>query len=208
MAVAKRGLEESVDWLPFAMIVLGPDGRIAFANAAAAAILAAKDGLARGPRGLVASVPQESRALAALVRDAAQPAHRSSRPRRDVMPVSRRSGREPFTLTIVRLCGLDLIHARVPGCAVGVFIDAPATPILVDGDMLRSMYGFTAAQATIAADVVSGGTVSTIALERRIEPSTVRWHLKDVLLKTQCGSQMELIRMLSRGPAALTPPKA
>ena len=67
--------------------------------------------------------------------------------------------------------------------------------------------GLTPTEAAIAADVAAGLTLLESARQRGVRESTVRWHLKHVLAKTNVRSQTQLVRMLVRGPAALLPSK-
>ncbi len=203
LALEKDGAEESLDRLPFAVVVLDSAGRVVFANQPAAAILARDDGLRVTARGITAAAAHETRALADLVRDAAHPHIEMARLPGGVMKVSRPSGREPFTLTVMRLHGHEQTRPGRTGCTVSLFIDDPDTSFEPSGDMLRAVYDLTRAEAAVACDVAAGLTPAEIARRQGVQPSTVRWHLKHVLAKTQARRQSDLVRLLARGPAAL-----
>lgn len=204
---ANAGLRESLSLLPFAAIVLAPDGRVMFTNEAATTVLAARDGLTVSARGLTASLARETRLIADLVREAGRPEHGVTRPAGSVLKISRPSGRTSFTLTIMRLRGHELIRPTAAGCAVGVFIDDPEQPCDVNEDVLRAIYDLTPTEAIVAADIAAGLTTRESATRRGVHPSTVQWHLKHVLAKTQSHTQAALVRLLARGPGALVPPK-
>lgn len=65
---------------------------------------------------------------------------------------------------------------------------------------LQQAFGFTPAEAKLAADIVLGKTLLEIAAETRISKETLRSRLKSVFGKTSTSRQSELVLLLARIP--------
>ncbi len=107
----------------------------------------------------------------------------------------------PLTLTVAPLRprwspGLD------PGPLALVFLKDPERPSL-HHDRLRELFGLTATEAAIAAELGAGRSAEEIALRQRIGIGTVRWHLKNILAKTGTSRQAEAAALLARSVATL-----
>lgn len=66
---------------------------------------------------------------------------------------------------------------------------------------LAMLFGLTMTEATLAASLAAGGSVSDFATSRGIAEGTARLHLKRVLAKTGTGRQSELVRRICRSVA-------
>ena len=84
-----------------------------------------------------------------------------------------------------------------------LFIHEPGPGAVVSEATLRTLYGLTRAEARIAALLVNRGAVTSIAAEIGVSANTIRTHLKRVFGKLGVRSQLELIRVVLSGPAAL-----
>lgn len=65
---------------------------------------------------------------------------------------------------------------------------------------LRSVYGFTPAEARLATALCSGKTLKAYADEAQISITTVKWHLKSCFAKTGEQRQADLVRQLTNNP--------
>jgi DNA-binding CsgD family transcriptional regulator len=67
--------------------------------------------------------------------------------------------------------------------------------------LLEALFDLTAAEAKIASQLVEGRSVGEIALERGVEPNTIRKHLKSIFAKTDVSRQAELVGLLTLRPS-------
>lgn len=67
----------------------------------------------------------------------------------------------------------------------------------VEAGVLSGLYDLTPAEAAVAERLLAGARVSEIAARQKISAETVRTHVKRILVKTGCPSQIEFVRRLS-----------
>jgi len=179
------------DRLPWGVVSLGADGRILDANAAAAAMFAACDGLVVAGRRLQAAKAAENRSLhasLAAIQDASAPAL-------EAMSVSRPSGLPAY--------GLQLVPYIRPRAGSGlreiiVYITDPAARLSLDPAILRTIFGLSAREAGVATLIGEGRTLREAAGRMGIATNTARNHLANVFAKTGTHSQVDLVRLLVR----------
>lgn len=86
---------------------------------------------------------------------------------------------------------------------------AKAALMIVDPDerrapqepVLRQVFGFTNAEAEIAAALASGQDIDEIAQARGVRPATIRTQIKSIFAKTNTRRQAELVALLLRSAA-------
>lgn len=71
-------------------------------------------------------------------------------------------------------------------------------PPTLDVGHIRDFFGLTHAESEIAALVFQGLAAKDIAAARNVSPETVRSHIKNLLNKTECNRQVELVAKLAR----------
>jgi DNA-binding CsgD family transcriptional regulator len=115
------------------------------------------------------------------------------------LAVPRPSGCRPYAVQLApcrpERTGLFPSPARVVLTIVD--LDADSGP---DRETLRTMFGLTMAQASVAALLARGRDLRDIAVALGISLYTVRRHLADVMAKTDTNSQVALVYLLSRLP--------
>ena len=91
----------------------------------------------------------------------------------------------------------------------------PALAIFVAGQAddaptatLTALFGLTAAEAKVCAEIVSGRTTSAAATALGLQPSTVRTHLLRIYEKTGVHRQSELVRLAETFKSPLRAPPA
>lgn len=174
-------------------VVIVSGGRmIRYTNPAAAAILAAGDGLAVGRRGhLESSDSLAAPRLRSLITAAVRPAGR------------RAGGR-----VLVPRCGKATHYALSvlplePACARGgertamVVIVDPEREVRGGREALRQLYGLTGAEARVAAVALRGKGLPAIAEDLAVSVNTARTHLQHVFDKSGTHRQAELVRLLT-----------
>jgi hypothetical protein len=168
----------ALDALAFGIAICDSDGRVAFANATAKELLSQKRALVLGSSGreLVASVPDDARAFAKLLREAASNGSRG---------LIRLSGKSDATALLVVVTPLPrrLEDACGPGYAL-VTMRAPGEPYPLMESMLVALFELSPAQASIALAIFNGKSPDEIANERGNRISTLRTHLAEIFQRT------------------------
>jgi len=75
--------------------------------------------------------------------------------------------------------------------------DDPPRRNVPDPLVLASMFGFTPAESRIAAHLIAGEAPKQIAVALDLQMPTVRYHIRQLLAKTRCQDQRQLVRRLS-----------
>lgn len=197
-------LENAFDLLPFGVVLVTTQGRVAYANAAADSIIAADDGLSQVEGRLHAQRRSEQDVLARAIAAAGQ----STKLQRDAnvspaaLTVSRPSGRRSYRLSVSPL-GFDrqvlLAHHPVAVVFITDPHDAPATT----EQRLRGLFALTPAEARVATAILQGHGLRTAADVLGIGHETARTHLKSILAKTGADRQGAFIRLATTMLASL-----
>lgn len=108
--------------------------------------------------------------------------------------------RLPITLGVAPLRSTDVLSVNQPLALVFLRDPEYAAP---DTRCLRDLFGLTATEAAVAADLGRGRSLEAIACERRIGLATVRSHLKQILAKTGTSRQAEAATLLALSVAGL-----
>src|SRR5215470_12349106 len=188
---------EALHTLSHAILFTDGVARILLANRSAEALLAQRDGISAGPRGLQAATVTQTGALRRLV---AQAAGSSGHPPiGGALALERPSLKRPLQVLISPLCadlGWASLARQSPAVLVLV-IDPERAPEMSE-QQLRTLYNLTHAEARVARAVAKGGGLVTVAAALGMLPSTARTHLHHVFEKTGTQRQAELVRLLER----------
>lgn len=163
-------LERALDIVASAVLLLGPDRELVWANREGKHLLEREDGFGQGAL--------ES----ALSRLDIKDAHAA------FTTVQRASGKRPFQMAVVPVPPSSLI-----------FVHDPEMPRRCCTESLRKAYGFTKSEAAVASCLTNGRNLAEIAAELGISTNTVRAHLKRLFAKTRTSRQAELVLLLGAG---------
>lgn len=188
-------LAETLDSLAAGFVMMNQDCRPVHMNRAAEAMLRKQDGLAHRNGLLAAGVFQEDAQLRTLVRAAARTTVGAGASSGGVMRVTRPSGRAPWVLTITPVSRQGQLFDRFQAVVVALITDPDSAPLPVNAH-LRSIFGFTNAEADVARLLMLGLDRREIADRLLISLNTVRAHLRNLFGKTGTSSQAKLVRML------------
>jgi len=187
--------------LPMGVLLVDPGQRPIFVNPAARAILEADDGI-----GLAGGVLRESGGrtfesrLQRVLRGWCGPEGDGLAP----FFVQRRSGRRPYEVTI-RVAQLpDTVSSHPGGHHAVVYVRDPDAGVPIDEQALRQRFGLTPAEARTAAALALGGTLPEHSELRKLRPMTLRRYVKQVFARTGTHSQLDLVRLVLTGVAAIT----
>jgi DNA-binding CsgD family transcriptional regulator/PAS domain-containing protein len=193
--------ERAWDLMATAMLLLGGDGRIMFANRMAEEILGQSDGLAVRHGRLVATAGTAMARLAELLRRASTP---GDGPRTaGAMPVMR-SGRRPLQLWAMPLPREEArFPALEPAATSCVLLIDPERELVSSTGSLKALYGLTRAEAELVAGLLHGERLEDYADRVKISRNTARTHLRSVFGKTDTSRQAELMRLMAAAPLRL-----
>lgn len=194
MSQVRDGALDLVDQWRHGCVHVSFLGRVVHANRAANDIVATRDGLSLGTRGLRASVASEDAALQRLIRQACTSNGESIRAG-GRLAISRDSGCKPFTVQVMPLRSSHAQFLGGPAAAMVLIVDHEHEAHLPPEDLQR-LYDLTPAEAEVALRVLRGHGLQYVADELRVTLSTVRVHLQRVFEKTGTHRQAELVRML------------
>lgn len=192
-------LTDNLERSPHAVMLIGEDARITFANPTADAMFADGAQLTAKAGRLAAATPQATRALQALIGAAVSPD-----------PALRTGG----TMALPPLDGaipMVVMAAPLRSERTGLFGASPRAIICVaalgerTGGMeagLRELFGLTAQEAELARRLLDGLSLDEAAAELNLGYRTSRSHLERILDKTQTSRPDELVR-LTTGSATI-----
>ncbi|WP_225768898.1 hypothetical protein [Inquilinus sp. Marseille-Q2685] len=202
-----------LDRIDLGLILCDAEGRPAYLNRRAGALVARPDGLSAGPSGIAAALPEETRRLRRAVAMAA--AAGTAPPGLDAaaraaaagtrMRVSRPSGARPLLLTVIPIREAG-VGDRRPQPRVAIFIVDPDRTAAPASALLQELFGLTAAEAGFAVEIARGDGIRAAARRRSISDSTARTHLAHIFEKTGTSRQAELVRLLVQCSVSAPPP--
>jgi DNA-binding CsgD family transcriptional regulator len=187
-----RSLEGLLDRFAVAALVSGPSARPRFLNARAETLLAAADGLALSPDGLVAATPELTHALrAGIARVAAS--NGDGRIAAVRLSLQRPSLRPALRVALTPAGRLDPNGAATG--SVAVLVNEPDAPPPIDKAALTDTFHLTRREADVACLLAGGADISAIAAALDLGIGTVRSHLKHLFQKTGTSSQAALVAL-------------
>ena len=192
-----QSLECLVDRFAVAAMVSDAAARPRFANARAQALLAAGDGLALGPDGLVAATPALTRALHAAIAQVAA-GNGDGRTAAIRLRLQRPSLRPALRVTLAPARRLDPEGQGGTAGTVAMLVSEPDAPPPLDREALADHFRLTRREADVACLLASGADLPAIASALDLGIGTIRGHLKQVFRKTGTTSQGALVA-LARG---------
>lgn len=198
----RLAIAEALDWIPFGVIVVDDYTRILATNRRADEILAERDGLSSERDGLQASAPSQTAALRKLVAAVAVTSKGCGLHPGGVLTLKRPSLKKPLSARIIPLPLHTCLADHVQAAAV-VFVSDPDARTTMSH--LAILYSLTPAEERLTSKLIEGQTLDEIAEDLQISRNTAATQLKSVFQKTGTRRQAELVRLLLRSVAALTP---
>jgi len=198
----RRAIAEALDRIPLGVIVVDDCTRILATNRRAAEILAEKDGLASERDGLQASVPSQTAALRNLVAAVAVTSKGRGLHPGGVLTLKRPSLKEPLSARVIPVPLYTCLADHAKAAAV-VFVSDPDARTTVNH--LAVLYSLTPAEERLTSMLIEGYTLDELAAALQVSRNTAATQLKSVFQKTGTRRQADLVRLLLRSVAALTP---
>jgi DNA-binding CsgD family transcriptional regulator/PAS domain-containing protein len=196
LAVIDAAKTAALDGLDHGVLLIDASGHVLFANRAAQAIIALRDGLTVIREGLRAALPADTARLQTLIAETLRGSAGGT------MRLTRPSLAEPFLLLVAPAHGnWHRSIGAVP--AAVIFITALDQAVAPDLRLLAPAFELTATEAKIAVSIAAGGGVPATARALRISPNTVHTHLRRIFRKLGVNDQAALVRVLMRAVAVL-----
>ena len=199
-AVRADLLLETMDRLPFGVLLLSRDLSIVEASASARATLADGDGVHASGGRLGFRHASDAQAFARTLEG-----HRVARSVSEGIVVVRRASGRP-SLTVL---AMPLQEPRdewmQPTARYLVLIFDGSRQAVPSLDVLRRNHGLTPGEARLAVGLASGSSISDIADRRSVSVQTLRSQLKSVFAKTGVRTQAQLARLVLTGAAMVIP---
>ena len=192
--------EQAWDMLACGVVLLDAAGKVVWMNRSAAALLARADGLATRQGALTASNARENAALQLLVRETIATQQGQCLRPGGSLRVSRPSRRRALALS---LSPIHVEQGFAPRPAAIAFVTDPDREPELVPDKLRRLYGFTAREAAVVAELVRGRDLHEAAERLDMSVHTARTLLRFVFRKTDTHRQSELVGLVLRGPEGL-----
>lgn len=196
----EQSLRSTLSQLMLGVIVLGPDHDVLYANPVADAILRQHRGLEIGGGKLRAHYTEDCQRLTDMISTL------SACDSRDVTTTSLALGlrhperKFPLTVMLAKVDDAPVNLAPMRGAGgVALYISDPELPSTVPDEVLRSLYGITAAEAKVAVSLANGLSLQQISEQQGTELETVRSQLKSVFAKMGVRKQQDVIRILLAG---------
>jgi DNA-binding CsgD family transcriptional regulator/PAS domain-containing protein len=195
-------LEDALDCVSSALVLLDGKGRCILANRAARAILDQRSGLSLERSLLAARGAGESARLREAIAVAIATGEGKCTRAAGAVTVSR-PGRRPLHVVVApfRSEGPSLGHslggAMPRRTAAIVFLHDPEEKASLPSETLRLLFGLTPAEARLALAMLDGRSLAEAADLHRVGRETVRSQMKSVFQKTGTRRQAELVRLLA-----------
>jgi DNA-binding CsgD family transcriptional regulator len=189
-------IEGALDVFDTACCLMGPGGRLLFANSAARALLDGHCGLiGRQDRLVVQDSASDADLQVALSRATNSEAPWSERAPSEIA-LRTPAGEGPLVAIIVPL-GRENVFLSAGAIRAAVYlVDAAVRPLgATERARLRTVFALTEAEAAITARLIEGQSVKEIADQRGTSEQTVRTQIKLILEKTQSARQVDLLRL-------------
>lgn len=187
-------LADVIDRFDRGAVVVDASGHARFVNKLARLILDRCDGLELVANRLGAIDAAEARSLLALIRDAAETSAGAGTEAGGVLAISRSEGRRSYAVTVSPLSTSML--AGIDDAALALVLVADPDRRLPSPQHLIDLYGFTPAEARLAKRLLLDETLSEAAKALGVTVNTARFHLRNLLAKTDTRRQAELISLL------------
>ncbi len=183
----------ALERLTVGVLLVDEHSGIVHANAAAGAMLRARDPIRSQQGRLTLAYAAANKALQMAVEVAAR--NEMDLGRRGIGIPMRRADGTPTVAHVLPLRAGQLRPGLAQRVPAAVFVAPAASPPRMPADALALLYDLTPAESRIFELIADGQAPSDIAVVLSIAPSTVKTHLLRVFEKTGCSRQVELVKL-------------
>ncbi|MES2194011.1 MAG: helix-turn-helix transcriptional regulator [Pseudomonadota bacterium] len=193
------GISDVLEQSLTGIVLLSANGSVIFANRTARSMMADSAGLRLRRDRLSALAPGDDDALARLIAGATGRLKGLQHGRGGAIQVAAGPAAQNYTVVAGPLPRRVTTGDKSP--AAFVLISHPESGSPRPAWMLRSLYGLSAVEVSMAERLIKGDTPEQAAVALNIKISTARWHLSSLFRKTDTKRQAQLVRLLLSLPA-------
>lgn len=199
--VERRLYASAVERMRIGTLILDSRQQVLESNQAACELLAAGDGLFLLDGCLQASVRRDDLALQRLIAQASRERQGGGPQVAEAITLARPSGRAALGVVVQSLPGRNPAEGKQ--AQVAVFLRDPEQTASVPQQSLRQLFGFTPAEAALAAQLANGLSLEDASLRLNISRNTAKAHLRSIFGKAGVNRQSELACVLHSSVAFL-----
>lgn len=197
-------LIETVSKMTRPALIVDQNARVRTANARAARILEANDGISVDKNGALAARNAETTRDLHAILETVHSGHRDGTPDAGAICLLRRpSGNRHLQLLASPIGDNEGVEGEFLAL---VFLCDPERSVRVSEAVLRKLYELTPAEAAVASRLAKGESVEQICDHLTITANTCRTHLKRIYSKTSTSRQGELISLILTSIATIPEP--
>lgn len=195
LGAGEQASQEALRRLGGAAVVVAADGRVLQAGAAAEALFRRGDAVCVRNGRLMARRPSAQRRLAALIADAVATAADGAGEGGGAVALPRGNAPPLAALVTPFRPAREGLGGAVPAAVVFLRDPERAAP---HPAVLRGLFGFTQAEAGVAAALADGLDAAAVAARTGTSLHTVRSHIRALMAKTGTARQGELVTLMLR----------
>ena len=189
-----NGALAALDRYHIGIFVLSANGSVVLKNVEANRLVDAGDGLTLTRTGKLHPMDDgHSAALNDAIAKAIHTAHAEHSCAETVLPLSRRSGDDPYLVEVSPICDNDELESQFKGCLV--FVIDPTKTDVVSTEGMQVLFSLTKSESEVCRLVALGLETDDIADARNLTRETVRNYIKQVLHKTGTKNRSQLVRL-------------
>ena len=189
LTVERDRFVEIIEALATPIAVTAADGRVLHANRAARQLMSAGQ-VVRAEHNILRATDRDARAALDAVLKTGEDKIASA----ISLPPSAREGENAFSGMIASV--LPIGEQRgFRDRASAIFFHAKDAPVSLPGEAFAKLHKLTGAELHVLTRLMEGLSVQEIARRGRKSPDTTRWHVKNLLAKTGCARQSDLMRL-------------
>ncbi|MEG3062768.1 MAG: helix-turn-helix transcriptional regulator [Comamonas sp.] len=185
----------TMDRMQVGMVILDESGKVLKVTAMAADILKENDGISIARGSVEANYREEDRDLQRLIVQALATATKWKPAVPEALSISRPSGRTKLGV-FVRAIPLKAWSEGRHRPSVAVVIRDPERKSEASHEIMRNLFGFTPAEASLAIQLANGCTLEEASENLGIRKNTARAHLRSTFSKTGVTRQTMLVRLI------------
>ena len=198
----RDSMRQALDRLSLGVLATDEHARVLWANRAAEELVRKSEALVIDRDGLHATRSEQALRLQELIAEAGAARPRQGEVAGKALSIPRGQAHAPLDIVVTSASGSAPVGKRASH-ASAIFISDPEQRNPTAVAPLRALYGLTRAEASLAALLAAGSTLSEAADQLGIVLSTARTQLRSIFGKTNTHQQSALVRLLSQGVASL-----